>query len=486
MENQKLDDYFGYTEAGSSLEGEVRAGITTFLTMAYILVVNPDMLSLGFTIDPETGVGLGIPFNQALFATAIAAFVGCTIMGLWANQPYALAPGMGLNAYFAFTVVLSQGIAWELALAAVLVEGVLFMIISLPQVGWRSEMINSIPKDLKIATMAGIGMFLAIIGLREMGWIIDDGATLVNIGAHGAWTHQSGELWAMIGLIAIGIMMARGMKGAIIYGIAGVTAIAWIMGAMDMGVSDPYNGIEAVAAPAMGDIFSTDGFDTGAFGASLSALMDINSDTIGAFILVMVTFLFVDIFDTAGTLYGVGKMAGKVDDDDNIENADEAFMADAGATIVGALCGTSTTTTYIESAAGIEEGGKTGLVAVVVGVLMLMGLFLSGLLQAIPTFAVAPALVVVGAMMMRGAAEIDWADKEMAIPAFITMVMMPFTYSIADGIAWGIIAYVIMKVGMGKMDQINKVMGTLCVLMVMFYLGPGGETTFEWIINMIF
>ena len=486
MENQKLDDYFGYTEAGSSLEGEVRAGITTFLTMAYILVVNPDMLSLGFTIDPVTGVGLGIPFNQALFATAIAAFVGCTIMGLWANQPYALAPGMGLNAYFAFTVVLSQGIAWELALAAVLVEGVLFMIISLPQVGWRSEMINSIPKDLKIATMAGIGMFLAIIGLREMGWIIDDGATLVNIGTHGAWTHQSGELWAMIGLIAIAIMMARGVKGAIIYGIGGVTLIAWGMGALDMGVSDPYNGIEAVAAPAMGDIFSTDGFDTGAFGASLSALMDINGDTVGAFILVMVTFLFVDIFDTAGTLYGVGKMAGKVDDDDNIENADEAFMADAGATIVGALCGTSTTTTYIESAAGIEEGGKTGLVAVVVGILMLMGLFLSGLLQAIPTFAVAPALVVVGAMMMRGAAEIDWADKEMAIPAFITMVMMPFTYSIADGIAWGIIAYVIMKVGMGKMDQINKVMGTLCVLMVMFYLGPGGETTFEWIINMIF
>ncbi len=480
MENKALDDYFGYTEAGSSLEGEVRAGITTFLTMAYILVVNPDMLSLSFA------PGVGIPFNQALFATAMAAFVGCTIMGLWANQPYALAPGMGLNAYFAFTVVLSQGIAWELALAAVLVEGVLFMIISLPQIGWRSEMINSIPKDLKIATMAGIGMFLAIIGLREMGWIIDDGATLVNIGVHGTWTHQSGELWAMIGLIAIAIMMARGIKGAIIYGIAGVTAIAWIMGAMDMGVSDPYNGIEAVAAPAMGDVFSTDGFDTGAFGASLSALMDINGDTIGAFILVMVTFLFVDIFDTAGTLYGVGKMAGKVDDDDNIENADEAFMADAGATIVGALCGTSTTTTYIESAAGIEEGGKTGLVAVVVGVLMLMGLFLAGLLKAIPTFAVAPALVVVGAMMMRGAAEIDWADKEMAIPAFITMVMMPFTYSIADGIAWGIIAYVLMKVGMGKMDQINKVMGTLCVLMVMFYLGPGGETTFEWIVNMIF
>ncbi|MED5487461.1 MAG: NCS2 family permease [Candidatus Thermoplasmatota archaeon] len=483
MENKALDDYFGYTEAGSSLDGELRAGVTTFLTMAYILVVNPDMLSLSFA------PGVGIPFNQALFATAMAAFVGCTIMGLWANQPYALAPGMGLNAYFAFTVVLSQGIAWELALAAVLVEGVLFLIISLPQVGWRSQMINAIPKDLKIATMAGIGLFLAHIGLQEMGWVIG-GATLVDIGAHGTWTHQSGEIWAMVGLLAIGIMMARGMKGAIIYGVGGVTAIAWLMNAMGMPVVDAYNVTEfntaEVAAPALSEIFSTDGFDTGAFGAALGALGDINGDTIGAFILVMVTFLFVDIFDTAGTLYGVGKMAGKVDEDDNIENADEAFMADASATIVGALCGTSTTTTYIESAAGIEEGGKTGLVAIVVGVLMLMGLFLSGLLQAIPTFAVAPALVVVGAMMMRGAADIDWSDKEMAIPAFITIVMMPLTYSIADGIAWGVIAYVLMKLGTGKMDQINKIMGTICVLMIMFYLGPGQETTFEWIVNTIF
>jgi len=481
---QKMADFFKFEENDTNMQAEIRAGITTFLTMAYILVVNPSFLNLGFTADPVTGVTMGIPFNEALFATAMAAFVGCTIMGLWANQPYALAPGMGLNAYFAFTVVLGMGIPWELALAAVLVEGVIFLIISLPQIGWRTKMINSIPKELKIATMAGIGMFLAHIGLQEMGWVIG-GATLVDIGAHGTWTHQSGELWAMIGLLSIGIMMVRGYKGAIIYGIAGITGIAWIMGAMDMHVADAYNAGAAVAAPAMGDIVSTDGFDTGAVGAALSALGDLDSDTIGAFLLVMVTFLFVDIFDTAGTLYGVGKMAGKVDEDDNLEGADEAFMSDAVATIAGALCGTSTTTTYIESAAGIEEGGKTGLVAVVVGILMLMGLFLSGLLQAIPAFAVAPALVVVGAMMMRGAAEIDWADKEIAIPAFITIVMMPLTYSIADGIAWGIIAYVVMKLGTGKQDQINAVMGTLCALMIMFYLGPGSETTFEWIFNQI-
>ena len=350
-------------------------------------------------------------------------------------------------------------------------------------------MINSIPKDLKIATMAGIGLFLAHIGLQEMGWVVE-GGTIVDMADSHIWTHQSGELWALIGLLAIGVMMARGMKGAIIYSVAGVTAIAWILNAMGMPVVDSYN-VDAfnaaeVAAPAMADVISTDGFDTGAVGAALGALADLDGETISVFLMVMITFLFVDIFDTAGTLYGVGKMAGKIDENDNIENADEAFMADAGATIVGALCGTSTTTTYIESAAGIEEGGKTGLVAVVVGVLMLMGLFLSGLLQAIPAFAVAPALVAIGAMMMRGAAEIDWADKEMAIPAFMTMVMMPLTYSIADGIAWGIIAWVLMKIGMGKMDQINRVMGILCVLMVMFYLGPGDETTFEWLVNMIF
>ena len=198
-----LEDTFQITKAGSTVETEIRAGITTFLTMAYILFVNPDMLAIG-----------GIPFNDALFATAFAAFVGCVVMGLWANKPFALAPGMGLNAYFTFAVILGMGIAWEVALAAVLVEGVIFLILSLPQVGWRTKMINAIPKDLKIATGAGIGMFLAIIGFREMGWVVDDGATLVNIGLTESFTHQSGELWALICLLAIAVMMARGLKGA--------------------------------------------------------------------------------------------------------------------------------------------------------------------------------------------------------------------------------------------------------------------------------
>jgi len=482
-----LDNMFGVTEAGSTVETELKAGLATFLTMAYILLVNPSMLAVA-----------GIPFTDALFATAIAAFVGCMAMAFWAKLPFALAPGMGLNAYFAFTVAApwAMAIPWEVALGAVFVEGLIFLIISHPSVGWRTKMINSIPTDLKIATGAGIGMFLAIIGLREMGWIMNDAATLVNLGPTETFTHESGALWAMVGLILIAVMMARGIQGAIIYGIAAVTLIGW-----GLGVDDPYNmpgladdgtwtamipgwGAADVSAPAIGDIVSTDGFSTGAVGAALGALSDVGGDVpLGEFLLVMITFLFVDIFDTAGTLYSVGRQAGYVDENDELMNSDEAFMSDAAATVVGALCGTSTTTTYIESAAGIEEGGKTGLTAATVGVLMLSGLFFANLFAAVPQYAMASALVIVGALMMRQAADINWSDSDVALPAFVTMVLMPFTYSIADGIAWGIILYVAMKIGQGKMDQINQVMAILAALMAMFYLGPGTETTFEFLIG---
>ena len=541
---EALDKQFGITDAGSTVEAEIRAGITTFLTMAYILLVNPSMLA-----------GTGIGFDNALFATAIAAFVGCTVMGLWANLPFALAPGMGLNAYFTFAVVGAMGVAWEVALAAVFVEGIIFMVISIPAIGWRTEMINSIPTDLKIATGAGIGMFLALIGLEETGIVVNNGVTLVDLGAHASWTHQSGELLALVGLIAMAGMMARGMNGAIIYGIAGMSIVAWAMGSMDMPVSDPYNalgnadmvvvysndvitstphwgcewwngpdatsgvlttwadgtevclyaatdvsvivnaaagwGSDTVAAPALGDILTTDALTaTGAVGAAISdgfgAIGSGEGQTsIGDFILIMIAFMFVDIFDTAGTLYSVGRAAGYVDENDELQNSDEAFMSDAAATIVGALVGTSTTTTYIESAAGVEEGGKTGLTAVTVGVLMLSGLFLSGLFQAIPQFAMATALVVVGALMMKQVADIDWGNSEIAVPAFLTMVLMPFTFSIADGIAWGIISYVAIQIIVGKAKDVNVVMWTLFALMSMFYLGPGEHTTFEFIVDAI-
>ena len=495
---EALDNMFGVTEAGSTVETEVKAGLATFLTMAYILLVNPSMLSV-----------TGIPFEDALFATAVAAFVGCMAMAFWAKLPFALAPGMGLNAYFAFTVAApwAMAIPWEIALAAVLVEGVIFFILSLPAVGWRTKMINAIPTDLKIATGAGIGMFLAIIGLREMGWVAHDNATLVTLGETASFTYESGALWAMVGLIAIAIMMARGIKGAIIYGILAVSVAGWAIG-----VNDPYNEGYAVinycfpgddgamicdytadfvagvaghgTAAAPESIFGFVGMPDETLGAALGALGDVGGDVpLGEFLLVMITFLFVDIFDTAGTLYSVGRQAGYVDENDELMNSDEAFMSDAAASMVGALVGTSTTTTYIESAAGIEEGGRTGLTAATVGVLMLSGLFFADLFAAIPQYAMACALVVVGALMMRQAADINWADSDVAIPAFLTMVMMPFTYSIAVGIAWGVIVYVAMKIGQGKMNEINTVMAILAALLAMFYLGPGTETTFEWLLN---
>lgn len=508
MEVQAADDYFGYTEKGSSFDGEVRAGITTFLTMAYILLVNPAMLTLA--IGDGTDAGNAQAFGDILFATAIAAFVGCVVMGLWANLPFALAPGMGLNAYFTFTVVnFGMGIAWELALFAVFVEGLLFLLMSLPQVpvigGWRSEMINSIPTDLKVATGAGIGMFLAIIGLREMGWIRDDGAVLVNLGDTESWggtigvvgettaassaefaIYAHGAVISMVALIAIAIMMARGIKGAMIYGIMGAAVWGWLVGAYDpyndyLGGGAGWGAIEATA-PAIGDIISMPSLPEETLMAAFGANgMGAVGDHMGDFLLVMIAFLFVDVFDTSGTLYSVGRQAGYVDENDELHNSDEAFASDAVATIVGAVCGTSTTTTYIESAAGVEDGGKTGLVAVTVGVLMLSGLFFTDLFAAIPQFAMASALVIIGALMMRQAADIDWSDKEMALPAFLTMVLMPFTYSIADGIAWGIITYVAIKLGMGKMDELNPVMYTLFVLMLMFYIGPGDASTFGFL-----
>jgi len=491
---EALDKMFGVTEAGSDVGTEIRAGGATFLTMAYILLVNPSMLQV-----------TGIPFEDALFATAIAAFVGCMVMAFWAKLPFALAPGMGLNAYFAFTVAApwAMAVPWDIALAAILVQGVIFLILSLPQVGVRTAMINSIPTDLKIATGAGIGMFLAIIGLREMGWVVHDNATLVNLGDTATMDPaSSGAFWAMIGLITIAVLMVREIPGAIIIGVMVASIFGWILG-----VNDPYNEAYAVVS-CCGDngeqivgsltagvegrgtaewptkIIDIVGLPEDTLFAAVTALGDISGSSLGwgGFISVMITFLFVDIFDTAGTLYSVGRQAGYVDENDELHNSDEAFMSDAAATIVGALCGTSTTTTYIESAAGIEEGGKTGLTAATVGVLMLSGLFFADIFASIPQYAMACALVVVGAMMMRQAADIDWSNSTMAVPAFLTMVMMPFTYSIADGIAWGIISYCAIMAGSGKAKEISPVVGGIALFMILFYMTINGDQT---ILNMI-
>ncbi|MBO91524.1 MAG: hypothetical protein CMM27_06370 [Rhodospirillaceae bacterium] len=336
---EALDKMFGVTEAGSDVMTEARAGVATFLTMAYILLVNPSMLS-----------ATGIPFEDALFATAVAAFVGCMVMAFWANLPFALAPGMGLNAYFAFTVAApwAMAVPWDIALAAILVQGVIFLILSLPQVGARTAMINAIPTDLKIATGAGIGMFLAIIGLREMGWVQGDNATLVNLGETGAMDPaSSGAFWAMIGLITIAVLMVRKVPGAIIIGVMAVSVVGWFLG-----VNDPYNesypvveyctvlngydsecvvqgefvagvaGRETAEWPTK--FFDFVGLPDDTLFAAVTALGDISGSELGwgGFISVMVTFLFVDIFDTAGTLYSVGRQAGYVDENDELHNSD--------------------------------------------------------------------------------------------------------------------------------------------------------------------
>ncbi len=475
----QIDDYFGISKAGSSVEGEIRAGVTTFLTMAYILIVNPKMMS-GADItfmDFETGIS----FNDALVATAVASFVACMIMGLWANLPFALAPGMGLNAYFLYGVCLGMGVPWDIALAAVFVEGLLFLGLSFT--GARAAMINAIPKDLKIATMAGIGLFLTIIGMQNAGWIVDNPATLIDLTSTAGWTHESGELWALVGLVTMGALMARKQKGAVMIGILVVSVAGWMI-VPDSELPDSFVSTPESPMDTVGEVFS-------AFSSAGDEITDMDGNVTyggwGSFMMVMIAFFFVDIFDTAGTLYGVGRMAGKVNEDDELENANEAFVADAAGTTVGAVMGTSTVTTYIESASGIEEGGRTGLTAVVVGCLFLVGLFFSDLFISIPGYATAPALMVIGAMMMRGIGDIKWDDIEIAIPAFLTIALMPFAYSIADGIAWGVISYVAIKVCVGKHEEIikNQILMAIFVLMTMFYLGPGDQTTFEFILDFL-
>ena len=475
----QIDDYFGISKAGSSVEGEIRAGVTTFLTMAYILIVNPKMMS-GADItfmDFETGIS----FNDALVATAVASFVACMIMGLWANLPFALAPGMGLNAYFLYGVCLGMGVPWDIALAAVFVEGLIFLGLSFT--GARSAMINAIPKDLKIATMAGIGLFLTIIGMQNAGWIVDNPATLIDFASAGTWTHESGEFWALIGLVVMGALMARDQKGAVMIGILVVSVAGWAI-VPDSELPDEFISTPESPMDTVGAVFS-------AFGNAGDEITDMDGNVTyggwGSFMMVMIAFFFVDIFDTAGTLYGVGRMAGKVNEDDELENANEAFVADAAGTTIGAVMGTSTVTTYIESASGIEEGGKTGFTAVIVGCLFLVGLFFSNFFIAIPAYATAPALMVIGAMMMRGVGDINWDDIEIAIPAFLTIALMPFSYSIADGIAWGVISYVAIKFGVGKHEEVinNQILMAIFVLMTMFYLGPGDQTTFEYILDFI-
>ena len=409
-----LDSYFKLGEHGTTVKREVLAGCTTFLTMAYITFVNPAILS-------ETGMDFGAVF----VATCVAAAFGTLVMGLYANYPIALAPGMGLNAFFTYGVVLGLGYAWQTALGAVFLSGVIFVILSLLPV--REWLINSIPRTLKMAISAGIGLFLGIIALKNAGIVVDHPATLVTMGDMTA----APAILAMLGFVIIVALSRRQVPGAVIIGILAVTGLGVAFGITE------WKGLVSVPPDPSPTLLALD--IVGAFEVSLLA--------------VVFTFLFVDLFDTAGTLVGVAHRAGLLDDEGKLPRLRKALLADSTATVVGAGLGTSSTTSYIESAAGVNAGGRTGLTAVVVAILFLLCLFFSPLAQTVPAYATAPALLYVACLMTRGLAEIDWEDATEYAPAVITAIAMPLTYSIADGLGLGFICYALMKVTSGKISE---------------------------------
>ena len=425
-----LDQYFGVTAKGSTIRTEFLAGFATFLTMAYIIVVNPAILSDG-----------GLDFGAVFVATIIAAMVGTSIMGFWANWPVALAPGMGLNAFFTYGVVLGMGQSWEVALGAVFVSGILFLILSLT--GLREWVINSIPKSLKLGIGAGIGMFLAIIGLKNAGVVVDNQATLVGLGEFVSLP----VLLFMAGFAIMVVLDKLRVPGGIVIGIIAVSIVGWLSGTSEL-------------AGVIGSVPSLE--------PTLFKL-DIAGALTAAMIGVVFALLFVDFFDTAGTLTSVANIAGKIGEDGKIENIGRAVISDSVATVVGSLFGTSNTTSYIESAAGIKEGGRTGLTAVVVALFFLLCLGFAPLAKSIPAYATGAALVFVATHFMRNMLDIDWDDVTEYAPAVLAAILMPLTFSIANGIAIGFITYAVVKIASGRMDDANPAVLLVAVLGVAHY-----------------
>ncbi|RHO78772.1 NCS2 family permease [Ruminococcus sp. AF45-4BH] len=454
-----LDKIFHLKENHTDVKTEVMAGITTFMTMAYILAVNPNILS-------ASGMDRGAVFT----ATALSAFIATCLMALLSNYPFVLAPGMGLNAYFTYTVVLGMGYTWQQALAAVFAEGIIFILLSLTNV--REAIFNSIPMNLKHAVSVGIGLFIAFIGLQNAKIVVGNDSTLVSIFsfkssvAGGTFSSQGiTVLLALIGVLVTAILLAKNVKGGILWGIL----ITWILGIIcqlthlyvpnaDLGyyslLPDFSNGI---SVPSMMPTFMKMDF-------SIVFSLD--------FVVIMFAFLFVDMFDTLGTLIGVASKADMLDKDGKLPKIKGALLSDAVGTSVGAVCGTSTVTTFVESASGVAEGGRTGLTSLVAGVLFALSLLLSPIFLAIPSFATAPALIVVGYLMLTSVTKIDFNDMTEAIPCFIAIIAMPFMYSISEGISMGVISYVVINVitGKAKEKKISLLMYILAVLFILKYI----------------
>ena len=457
-----LEKVFKLSENKTDAKTEILAGITTFMTMAYILAVNPSILS-------ATGMDSGAVFT----ATALAAFIGTLLMAIFANYPFALAPGMGLNAYFAYTVVLGMGYSWEYALTAVFAEGIIFILLSATNV--REAIFNAIPQNLKAAVSVGIGLFIAFIGLQNAKIVIG-GSTLLQLFSVDKYNEVNGVsasfndvgitvLLAIIGIIVTGILVVKNIKGNILWGIL----ITWLLG-----IICQFTGLYVPNAD-LGFYSLLPDFSDGLSIPSLSPIfckLDFSGIFSLNFIVILFAFLFVDLFDTIGTLIGVSAKADMLDENGKLPRIKGALMADAVATTVGAVIGTSTTTTFVESASGVSEGGRTGLTSVTTAILFGLSLFLSPIFLAIPSFATAPALVIVGLYMLTNVTNIDFNDMSEAIPCYVCIIAMPFFYSISEGISMGVITYVALNLitGKAKEKKVSILMYVLAVLFILKYV----------------
>ncbi len=443
-----LEKFFKLKEHKTNVKTEVLAGITTFMTMAYILAVNPSILSAA-----------GMPYDAVFVATALSAAIGTLIMGLYANYPFALAPGMGLNAFFAFTVVLGMGLSWQAALAAVFVSGVVFLVLTLTSI--REAIINSIPMSLKLAVGVGIGLFIAFIGFKNAGIIVSNPATFISLISIENFNDPAFQeanpfitpkavLLAVIGLVLTSVFVLKKVRGALLWGILATTIIG-----IPMGVTNVSDFQLVKAPPSLGETF---------FALDFKELFN------AGFLTIIFAFLFVDLFDSIGTFIGVSSKAGLLDKDGKLPRANKALMADSVATMAGATLGTSTVTTYVESAAGVAEGGRTGLTAVTAGILFALALFFSPLFAMIPGAATAPVLIIVGVFMMEPIVKINFSDFLDAIPAFLTIVMMPFAFSIAEGIVFGVVSYTVLRLLVGKGKEVSTMMWVLTGLFILKFV----------------
>ena len=453
-----LEKVFHLSEHNTDVKTEVIAGVTTFMTMAYILAVNPNILS-------ASGMDAGAVFT----ATSLASLVATLLMAAFANYPFVLAPGMGLNAYFAYTVVLQMGYTWQMALAAVFVEGIIFIVLSLTNV--REAIFNAIPMNLKHAVSVGIGLFIAFIGLQNAKIVVDS-ATLVSVYSFSA-SIENGTflaegitvLLALIGILLTAVLVVKNVKGNILWGILGTWILGIICELVGLYRPNPELGMFSVL-PDFSSGFGIPSMAPTFFKMDFSGVLSLN------FLTIMFAFLFVDMFDTLGTLIGVASKADMLDQEGKLPKIKGALMADAVGTSLGAVFGTSTTTTFVESASGVAEGGRTGLTAVVSAALFGLALFLSPIFLAIPSFATAPALIVVGFLMITSITKIDFQDYTEALPCYISMIAMPFMYSISEGIAMGVISYVVINLltGRAKEKKISVLMYVLAVLFVLKYI----------------